>query len=318
MNLVFQHGLDPKTIELLIEKYFPNEQQRCICERLCVTYLLWSFYIFKKNSIRNIWKKIGKKIEYMEYQNGQVIRIRHSQIIDRVTFHDDIKLTYDEKFFIFHHQDIEEYRRFSFCIYHSPLTLQNLCFSQIKQSTERNRDAIMALKLYLPNRLLQKLGSEPETNVMPKYNRENMRVLFNERWYSLNALFSEIDFWIYSKEFVVWFQNDELIYERFKDNFPVKIIHFHFNKLKRKRYFLCMTCMKKITENGKTMSVFQRCYYDHDNLPHFVKKDIQNHWNWCGFCKRVPLFHIITLEDYAKQYPKRHYSGRRIKVDYFI
>lgn len=310
MNRVLKYGLyykfelDSETTKLFIEKYPLNEQQRCICDRLRVPYLLWSFYIFKKKSIRYIWRRT-------KYVNRYgFIYITEYELVQKMTFYDDMKLTYDEKFFIFHHLDIDEYRRTSFCFYRPITTIQNLCFRRI--STEWSRWYIKSLS---PKKIFQRLESEAVR--MPEYDRGGMRALFYEACFPLKDLFSEIDSWIYSKEFVVWFQNEALIHERFRDEFPIKIIHFHFNK-SRKRYFVCMKCMKTILENTKKITTFQRSYYDLDRILPFVKKDIQSRSNWCGRCKQIPLFHVVSLEDYEKQYPKHHYSGRRIKAVHFL
>lgn len=312
MNRVLKCGfyykfeLDPETAKLFIEKYPLNEQQRCICDRLRVPYLLWSFYIFKKKSIRYIWQRVKYTNRYGYFY------IKDCNLVQKTTFYDDMKLTYDEKFFIFHHLDIDEYRRNSFCFYHPITTLQNLCFRRI--STEWSRWYINSLSMYLPKKIFQKL--QAVRIPMPEHDREGMRALFYEACFPLKDLFSEIDTWIYSKEFVVWFQNDALIHERFRDEFPIKIIHFHFYK-SRKRYFVCMEWMKKFLENTKKITAFQRCYYDLDCVTPFVKKNIQSRSNWCGRCKQVPLFHVVSLEDFEKQYPN-HRSRRRIKVVHFL
>lgn len=99
MNRVLKCGfyykfeLDPETAKLFIEKYPLNEQQKCICDRLRVPYLLWSFYIFKKKSIRYIWQRVKYTNRYGYFY------IKDCNLVQKTTFYDDMKLTYDEKFF---------------------------------------------------------------------------------------------------------------------------------------------------------------------------------------------------------------------------
>lgn len=295
MNTVSQHG--HCKFELPIEKYLPDEKQKCICDILRVPYSLWSFYIFKKKSIRTVWSEI----EHVQEERGTHYFIRDCKLVESLRFYKNrraMNLSFDEKFFVSHHRDIDRYRLDSFCVHRSPLSLQNWCLDRI------------GYRSCLPKRFSQPAEKRV---AMPEYDREGMRTSFYDACHPLEAFFSEIDTWIYSKEFVVWFQNDEI--DRFGAEF--KIVHFHFNKL-RKRYFVCIRCMKRILEETAKTNAYRRCYYDHEYLPRFVKRNVQNRSNWCGRCKRVPLFHVVSHRDYEKLYPRRWCSGGMIKVELFI
>lgn len=300
--------------ESLVRKYPPDEQQQNICDRLGVSYFLWSFYAFKKKSIRAIWKPIRHLVRTENYHYF----MKDFELIQRGTFYPDMKLTFDEKFFVFHHRAIDGYLRDAFRICRPALSLRNLCFDRIVQTIGDRDGTLRREASHLPKRIFHRLEVEGRVS-MPAYDREGMRDSFYDACCPLDTFFAEMDTWIYSKEFVVWFQNDLIVYETFRGaEFPIKIIHFHFNKL-GKRYFVCMCCMKRILEKTERKTVaFQRRYYDHDRPPRFVSKDLQNRFNWCGRCKRVPLFHTASEKDFEKRYPERRRLGYTIKVEQFM
>lgn len=331
MNSVLQHGFyysletDPKISEWLLQKHPPSSQQRTICERLDLPTVVWSFYIYKKVPFHYIFK--GYMHDILDEDGYVDDQIEDDKLIARGRYlrFSDMVLSDEEKFFISHRWEINRHRKYGFCIQFPIQSLQNLCINNVIDKSNRDpRINVYLQSKYFASRL-EYNRTLPLLNPMPKYNRRRMRSQFYDACYPLNNLFSEIDAYIFSEEFVIWFQNDPLIYKRFKPNSPFKIIHFNFSRLQgekiNERYNLCMKCMKWYMYRFRNKWAWERRYYTPTIYKRYTyDNDIQSSANWCVECKRVPLFHVLSMEDYETQYDyKNIYSNKlAIKVELFL
>lgn len=278
----------------------PNDQQRRICDRMAVPASLWSFYLFKKEIIyeslvtrrffpghfRERWFFDEESIENYDYSGYR-----------------DMNLTPEEKFFIFYRRDIDRYRRDCFCFDDSLPSLQTLCLRRISDL----EDPIDGLSS-LPKMLISRIEIERElwkrSVSMPKYDPTRMKTLFFD--VPLNDLFSEFDTRNFPKEFVIWFQNDPIVHERFRPDCPVRFIYCHFERMRSFssiKYNFCLRCMKRCwdLQYGKKLALKRR-YYLHDVSFTDQLNKIRLPCHWCARCKRVPLFKILSSEEYVKQH----------------
>lgn len=286
----------------------PDYQQKLICKRLGVPTSLWSFYVFKNEIIYDSLVPRRSFLDISRRGHFRVIWFFDEESIENHAFSEyrDMKLLPEEKFFIFYHRDIDRYRRDCFCFVDTFPSLQTLCLRRIADSSDPIDSAWLP---FLPKVLISRIENEKMLQhcmKMPKYNPTFMNALFFDTRYSLNELFSEIDTYIFSKEFVVWFQKDPIVSERFRVDCPIRTIYFHFKRIRSHCstiYKFCLRCMQRCWDlRYKKKPALKRLYYLHDVSFSDQLKKIRNRCHWCAGCKRVPLFQILSPEEYVKEY----------------
>lgn len=199
--------------------------------------------------------------------------------------------------------------------------LQNLCMDIIIMKTDED-PRIKTGTPFLPEPILSRLEYERRSQFfepMPKYDQKRMRAQFSGTCYPLNKFFSEKDERIFLKDFVDWFRNDASVFKRFRHDCPVKIVFFHFKRLCecKAQFPRCMECMKRyIYQYGKGCG-FERHHCLYNDYP-FSLYELQYVCNWCRICKRVPLFQILSPNEFEKQYGNNNRNRWVIKTEEFL
>lgn len=293
-------SLNSKVAENMFKKFPPNKQQQYICDRLHVPYVLWSFFVCKKESLQ--FFLVGISFAILD-------SVQNCRYFDSF----DMDLTDDEKYFILFHESVDRIRQECFCIQDSISNLQNQCLKTIIQTTNLhvNRRIKENFAYRLPQILLEQLLLRKGCVSMPKWEPINMRAKFvdTSEGEILKKFFKKKDTAL-PKEFVVWFQNDN-IHPMLCNSSLILIIMWFKND---SGYFnICMKCMKWCLEDSIIKSPFKREYFKYyliNNL-HIV----QDPKNWCERCKQVPMFQILTVRDCEEQYNSNNYP---IKIEMFL
>lgn len=311
-GIYFKFATNRELNDRILQEYPPNDQQRRICKRLGVPASLWSFYLFKKEII---YESLVIRTYFIEMIRPGEYRSRlyfNEELIENHDYSEygDMNLTPEEKFFIYYLRDIARYRRDCFCFQDSFPSFYTLCLRRIIDPKGYcNRGAIeRAWFPVLPKVLVSRIKIERELRKrrvsMPKYDPK--RAHFFDTCYQLTDLFSELDARNFTKEFVIWFQNDPTVCERFRPDSPIRTVFFHFERIQNfsdTRYNFCLRCMKRCWElHYEKKLVLNRHYYLHDAAFSDQLNKVRNPRHWCSYCKRVPLFQILSPEEYVKQY----------------
>lgn len=320
-EVYFKFSSNPEINEKILQNYPPNNQQQLICKRLKVPFNLWSFYLFKKESIYSSLV-LNRRILRRPFRRNDQIQYIHDMSFKYYNYpqFQDMNLTEEEKFFIFFHGCIHDFYEGSFCFKNTFPSLQNLCSHRILESKCCNRSIKMWLP-YLPKLLLSQLQDEMEVecfNVpMPKYHANQTKFKLYDEIFMLENLFSEVDTKAFPKEFVVWFQNEPNVYQQFQLNGPIKIVFYNFKRLETAfstTYKFCVRCMKRCWETYVPKIGLERYYYLYDASYSDQMKKLKNPRNWCARCKRIPLFQVLNPEKFLKQYGSEFTS----KVEIFL
>lgn len=323
-EVYFKFSSNVEINKIILHKYPPNTQQQLICKRLNVPSALWSFYLFRKESIYDSLV-LGRYLRYV-YRNGIQYGIRYFADESFMTYnysqYQDMILTEDEKFFIYYHSDILYYQQNCFCFNDAVPSLQDLCSYKILESKSKNKSYKVWLTL-LPKCLSSRLQDEMEMELwrcrvkMPKYNPKETKFQLYNTCYKLKNLFSKIDAGPFPKNFVVWFQKDPVICQRFQPDCPIRIIFFNFKRIRpvpSTTFKFCLRCMKRCWDYYAEKIGLKRCYYSNDDSYSDQIKSMQNPCNWCTKCKRIPLFQVLSPEEYGEKYG----GGQLSKVEYFL
>lgn len=318
-EIYFKFSSKPDINKKILQNYPPNNQQQLICKRLNVPFNLWSFYLFKKESIYSSLVLNREKIISIFTQN--VLYIHNMRFINyKYSQFQDMDLTEEEKFFIFYHVCIYDFYEDGFCFKDTFPSLQNLCFHTILKSKPINRSFKIWLP-YFPKLLFSQLQDELEVqcfNVpMPKYRANQTKFKLYDEFFMLENLFSEVDTKPFTKEFVVWFQKEPNVYQQFQPNGPIKIVFFNFKRLEpafSTTYKFCVRCMKRCWEKYAPKIGLARYYFLIDTSYSDQMKKLKNPRYWCARCKRTPLFQVLNPEKYLKQYGNESTS----KVEIFL
>lgn len=290
----YKFHAESKTARKMVKRYPPNKKQRQICDRLHVPHLLWSFFE----------GKILKHDQYILARQLYPLDVHTIKMPDNFDF-GDMKLHDDEKRFISNHETLEKLRLNSVCVQAKPSRLLELCMRAIvKQTGFRGlgegewesllpRKLCIQLSLYKQNMPRKRYQPRPEgkTEIIRYYDVRGIIDLFKEK----DEMFS--------KDFTDWFQNDDSIcFDEFKDTH--KLILMRFTPDEHGGYlgaiFKCLECMRQDLRGYRIVRYFARTYIIRNVT---LLNSIRNRCDyWCDICKRVPLFQILTLQDFCDQY----------------
>ena len=262
-------------MNILILKYESNNsdtythRQRRLCNILKVPLSTWSFFQFKKKYI-----------------------VQHLGPYDPTKYHfcENIaglkNLSFEEKVFIYHRNSILRWEKEFLCVYYTPSSLKSMCLKKFSSKPPKIYDGI------LPKTVIEEISNLSQS--MPLYS-SNMFYQFKST--TLNDHFMKIDK-IFSKDFVVWFQNEYFI-SNMMDVSSIIVLRTTFKKglgYFEKRYEICSHCLKFYLESNKISGLFRRYYFDVTyKFEHEFEliNYIRNPLNWCCECKRSPLFYFI-------------------------
>lgn len=223
-------------------------------------------------------------------------------------------LTEDEKWFVSNCRRLERIRRKAICVRKPPSSLRDQC---TKISADLH-DGGSLLPESIRSRILSWKGDVP----MPEYDREAMRARFFDACSgALHDLFEKRDA-VFSKDFVVWFQNDDaLCLEPLKNSHKLIHIRFgiNFGLPCGRTLRVCLHCMKlHHFENRQTENRVER-YHIVVNPAYF--DEIRDPVLWCDRCKQVPLFQILSLQKLNDTYDYEEFEDDQttlIKTDLFV
>lgn len=306
--------MDPKIILTLMKQYALNDTQRQLCDTLQVPHFAWSIYESKKYNLIDIWTADRRE------NNSIYNKLFENQI-------KAMNLSHNEQLFIMILEKIIQ--RTSYFVFYSPTSLQDACISKISQLVmHKDRKEIEA---FLPERILSRVEDQErllqhfpmpyddhktvtlilwlEARQARKMPQEvSMPVLeemihFSDTEYDYKYdYFRKVDGCIFSRKYAIWFQTSRLVREKFQKS-QVKVVHFYFTR-NNLRHDLCINCMKLRLSllYGVKHGTFERFFYNHGEGPFFINHDIQNPYNWCLHCRRIPLFQILMPEEYKILY----------------
>lgn len=297
-ELFFKFNNDSKIARKMIQIHAPNKLQERICDKLGVPYLLWSFY----------------KCKIVKIVRTNFFSFIPHPFCRGTSAYDDFLNTH-EKFFLVHYRQLDHIRRSSICVQKPLPSLQDQCIAVIVQQTSNDIDKLKELNFLLPQTVLERIFCSKGYVPMPKWNRQDIRARFVKitNLSILCELFKQKDI-RFSKEFVVWFQNEDLCFDQIKDTHQV--IFYYFVTDGNTYNSICLTCMKESLKSFKIMCPFKRHYF---NVNDFRFHHMQFSSYWCIKCKQVPLFQILSLQDYEVQYgEQKGITTLHIKVEYFI
>lgn len=282
----------------MIQRYPPNKKQQKICKRLHVPLTLWSFYKAEilKYSFENASERFSPIFKLCTLKRPVKFNLKG--------FNRD-KLNRNEKRFIFNHKVIEKIRQHCTCVAVIPSSLSELCIRIIIKRTNLQGLEEGKWKSLLPTTLYQKLSLYKQkiikrinfSHKIPEYKAEIVR-FFN--------IHNTIDFFkekdrTFSKDFIIWFQNDfSISFTQFKDLY--KLILIYFTLFDGEIYWECLNCAKENIRrfNDASFFSFSRIYEITDVT--FFDNIKNRRKYWCIYCKRVPLFQILSLQECNKQY----------------
>lgn len=315
-EIYFKFFSNPEINQKILQKYPLNNQQHNICKRLNVSIHLWSFYLLKKESLCD---SLILNREHFFFQKFMYLHDFSFLVYDYVPFR-DMTLTEEEKFFIFYHEIISYHQQYSFCFHNTFPSLQNLCFHTLLKLKPK-KQSFKSWLPFLPKYLLSQFQDEMELQQcrvpMPHYMPEQSRFKLYNASFTLKNLFSEIDTIPFSKEFVFWFQTEPTVRQQFQTDEPIKIVLFHFKRLRpypKVAYKFCLRCMKRIWDQYAQKIGLERCYHAYDSSFKNQMKKLKSRRNWCAKCKRIPLFQVLSPEKYMKEYS----NGANSKVEIFL
>lgn len=304
--IFYKFNVESETARKMIERYPPNEQQQHICDKLRVPYFLWSFYA---------GEILKHKLRYLE-NILYPLRIDVIEIPSNLNF-GCMHLSNKEKRFISHHQALEEIRQNSVCVRPVPSRLVELCMNKIinetghKELEERDWASLLPerfyrefifYKRYLSGNIFQSLSTIPIEETEKAYFLDN-NVLID--------LFKERDK-RFSKEFVIWFLNDErLCFKQFEDSHRLISIVFETNV---ENHLWCLACMKRTLRGYRIGRRLVRSYTISNVCS--LNPIPQRFRYWCLECQQVPLFQILSLDELHDQYG--YITNRSTKEELFF
>lgn len=299
--IFYKFNKTTKTARKMCEKYPPNKKQRRICDRLLVPHLSWSF--FEGEILKHGYIDLAHKL----YPLGEIYTIKIPDIID----FRDMNLNQEEKMFISHHEALEKIRRNSVCVSFAPSCLVELCMKVIVRRTDLRGLEEGKWGSLLPETLYQQLSLYKQNieswnvpqNAATSNGKSKIVRVFDVR--SAINLFNEKDR-KFSKDFADWFQNDDSIcFEEFKNSHRLVLIRFKAEDLYAcySYFWYCFECMRRKLRGYRIINYFARTYKIRDVTFFDCIRERCDYW--CHDCKQVPLFQILSLQEFDEQYGKR-------------
>lgn len=292
--IFYKFNVESEMAQKIVEKYAPNKQQRLICDKLCVPYLLWSFYE-------------GSILKYDLYCLCYILfplPIHKIELPHNFDF-EGMDLSDKEKRFISHHAALEEIRQNCVCIYPVPSRLVDLCLNKIIEKVPHQELKEEDWALLLPKTLYQELiFYQPyfRGKVYQCLEKMPLREMDKEYFFKkynnvLINLFKEIDKKFLHK-FVIWFLKDErLCFTQFMDSHRFITIYF---VTYIENYAFCLECQKQ-QMRGRTLKRRYVRSYRIENICSLNRKSHRSRY-WCDVCEQVPLFQILNLQEFHDQY----------------
>lgn len=188
-------------------------------------------------------------------------------------------------------------------------SLKNMCIISVL----KNLDYLHNMKrLKLPKCILKDIFQQSKFGFsLPEFSGQSR--VTNWKMYEI---FTKQDI-VFHKKDVFLIQNEHSL-ELYRYIGRSVIVFFDFNVTDNDSIKMCLECMKFENENG----YYQRRYkllqfYFHSYNEMFVKDPI----NWCHVCRQVPLFQILTYDQFNSLYKYDMYEDNTdepvIKIDYF-
>lgn len=174
-------------------------------------------------------------------------------------------------------------------------------------------------KLNLPKTLLRDIFWQSKTHFhLPEF--DGIRRTADERMFHF---FIQQDT-IFHKKFIIWFQTKESIFNRLACELShFYVVYYYFTTVEQYNVRMCLKCMKFQYEKG----YYERKYW---LLSRYLIPDFIMHpSNWCHACQQVPLFQVLTYNQFDYLYAYDIYENDwynrsvleiidpLIKTDYF-
>lgn len=172
-------------------------------------------------------------------------------------------------------------------------SLKNMCIKTILKNLNylHNMQTLKLSDSFLPKKLLKDIFQQSKTHFhLPDFKGQNYVINYKS--------FTKQDI-VFCKKFVVWFQTTPFQNINFLQYFNISqffIVYYSFETADNDTVQMCLQCINFEKENED----FQRNYW-----PLFAKENekfIQNPLNWCNVCQQVPLFQILTYEQFNYLY----------------
>lgn len=293
----------------MVERYPPDKKQRLICDRLLVPHLSWSF--FEGEIMKHEKNTLAYKLHPLEVET--------IEMPDKFDF-GDMELKDEEKMFISHHEALEKLRRNSFCVQATPSRLSELCMWAIIEQTSLREIEKGKLDSLLPRKICRWLsfyGRDiyQKISYIPLWKQGKTEIV---RYFDIRGvidLFKKKDE-MFSKDFTDWFLNDDSIcFKQFKDTHKLILIKFIGEEYGGAlgEISKCFECMRRYVRGCRIVGYFARTYQIRDVT--FLKSMRNRCDYWCEICKRVPLFQILSLQDFSDRYGA---ETKRIETERFI